>query len=94
MDGLRRDRDIIATYNTWEYALGRQGQDAPAHIKDESGVLAHVEAQWAEWKDGTPIIHIPLIHDRKDAHIDSSALFRKVIDRMLEIGVEFRMPGF
>ena len=93
-DGLRADRDTIATYNTWEYAPGRQGLDAPAHINDEKGVLEHVKAQWAEGKDGTPIIHIPLIHDRKDAHIDSSELFRKVIDRMLQIGVEFRLPRF
>jgi len=57
-------------------------------------VLAHVEAQWAKGEDGKPIIHIPLIHDRKDAHIDSSELFRKVIDRMLQIGVEFRLPRF
>jgi len=53
-----------------------------------------VEAQWAKGEDGKPIIHIPLIHDRKDAHIDSSELFRKVIDRMLQIGVEFRLPRF
>ena len=96
LDGLRTDRDVIVTYNTWEYALapGRQGQDAPAHINDENGVLAHVEAQWNAGKDGKPVVHIPLLHDRKDEHIDSSALFRKVIDRMLDAGVEFRMPEF
>ena len=94
LDGLRADRDVIATYNTWEYAPGRQGLDAPAHIKDEKGVLAHVEVQWAHGENGKPIIHIPLIHDRQDRHIDSSALFRKVIDRMLQIGVEFKFPRF
>jgi len=94
LDGLRADRDVIATYNSWEYALGRQGLDAPAHIKDGKGVLLHVEAQWSNGADGKPIIHIPLMHDRKDAHIDSSQLFRKVIDRMLQIGAEFMLPKF
>ena len=96
LDGLRADRDVIATYNTWEYAPGRQGLDAPAHIKDGNGVLLHVDMQWQGNGDAnsSPIVHIPLIHDRKDEHIDSSALFRKIIDRMLEIGVEFRMPKF
>jgi hypothetical protein len=93
-DGLRLDRDVIATYNTWEYAIGRQGQDAPAHIKDEKGVLMHVEAQWQGDGNGAAIVHIPLIHDRKDAHIDSAGLFRKVVDRMLALGVEFRLPKF
>ena len=95
-DGLPHDRDVIATYNSWEYAIGRQGQDAPAHIKDGNGVLLHVEMQWQGNGDANsaPIVHIPLIHDRKDGHIDSSALFRKIIDRMLEIGVEFLLPKF
>ena len=94
LDGLRADRDTIATYNTWEYAPGRLGLDAPAHIKDENGVLAHVVAQWTQNENGKHIIHIPLIHDRKDAHIDSSELFRKVVDMMLQIGVEFLLPRF
>lgn len=86
LDGLRADRGVIVTYNSWEYALapGRQGQGAPAHIRSESGVLMHVEAQWSRGESGKPVVHMPLLHDKKDKHINSSELFRKVIGRMLD----------
>lgn len=91
-NGLQHDLDVIATYNSWEYGPGRP--EAPSHVGDGQGVLAHVEAQWSRGEGGMPIVHIPLIHDRKDAHIDSSGLFREIIDAMLGMGVEFSLPGF
>ena len=90
-NGLHRDMDIFWTFDLQDYRLplevGFTFQDVLRHMADPHPVLG------GSLRD-TDSLQIILIHDHPETEIKRPGYFEELIQRLLDMGVQFEIPEF